>query len=44
MRLREHLPRIGDVEILLKRGHRDNELTRYRYDVVLHVGDARFPR
>jgi SAM-dependent methyltransferase len=36
--LREHLPRIGSVEILLKRGRSDNELTRYRYDAVLHIG------
>ena len=31
-------PRISGVEILLKRGQSHNELTRYRYDVVLHVG------
>jgi amino acid adenylation domain-containing protein len=30
-------PRIRHVEILLKRGHEINELTKYRYDVVLHV-------
>jgi SAM-dependent methyltransferase len=34
-------PRIAGVEILLKRGHAHNEITRYRYDVVLHVGDAK---
>jgi amino acid adenylation domain-containing protein len=32
---------IGEVSILLKRGQADNELTRYRYDVVLRVGAAR---
>ncbi|HWE77519.1 MAG TPA: methyltransferase, partial [Pseudolabrys sp.] len=32
------IPRISSVEILLKRGQARNELTRYRYDVVLHVG------
>src|SRR5262249_17074310 len=32
-----HLPRVGAVEILLKRGRADNELNRYRYDVLLHV-------
>ena len=32
-----HLPRISHVEILVKRGHAHNELTRFRYDVVLHV-------
>lgn len=31
-------PRISGVEILLKRGRAHNELTRYRYDVVLQVG------
>jgi amino acid adenylation domain-containing protein len=33
------LPRISHVEIHLKRGQAHNELTRFRYDVVLHVGD-----
>lgn len=36
--LQQHLPQISRVEIQLKRGHYQNELTRYRYDVVLHVG------
>jgi SAM-dependent methyltransferase len=35
------IPRIAGVEILLKRGPADNELTRYRYDVVLHVGETK---
>lgn len=35
--LQEYFPRVQDVEILLKRGLADNELTRYRYDVVLHL-------
>ncbi|MCP5150487.1 MAG: amino acid adenylation domain-containing protein [Chromatiales bacterium] len=30
-------PRVRAVEILLKRGQSDNELTQFRYDVVLHV-------
>ena len=34
------LPRIGSLDISLKRGRSDNELTRYRYDVVLHVGEG----
>ncbi len=29
--------RISDVEIFLKRGRYQNELTRFRYDVFLHV-------
>jgi amino acid adenylation domain-containing protein/thioester reductase-like protein len=33
--------RIHDVEVLLRRGHFENELNAYRYDVVLHVGEAR---
>src|SRR5215470_16999711 len=38
--LRAKLPRISHVEIHLKRGSAHNELTRFRYDAVLHVGDA----
>jgi acyl carrier protein len=38
--LQKHLPQIGSVDILLKRGRTDNELTRYRYDAVLHVGEV----
>ena len=33
------LPGISAVEVQLKRGRAENELTRYRYDVVLHVGE-----
>jgi len=36
--LKEHLPQISHVEIQLKRGRDRNELTRFRYDVVLHIG------
>lgn len=35
--LAEHLPEIEGVEVALKRGHADNELTRFRYDVVLRL-------
>ncbi|WP_369386594.1 non-ribosomal peptide synthase/polyketide synthase [Streptomyces sp. CG1] len=34
-------PRLTGVEVLLKRGSADNELTAYRYEVVLHTGAAR---
>ncbi|QEV21850.1 non-ribosomal peptide synthetase [Streptomyces alboniger] len=34
-------PRIGSVKVLPKRGTADNELTRYRYDVVLTVTGER---
>ena len=36
--LKEHLPAISHVEMQLKRGRYQNELTRFRYDVVLHIG------
>jgi amino acid adenylation domain-containing protein/non-ribosomal peptide synthase protein (TIGR01720 family) len=36
--LRDHLPQIRKVEIQPKRGWYHNELTRFRYDVVLQVG------
>ncbi|MEQ9620457.1 amino acid adenylation domain-containing protein [Coleofasciculus chthonoplastes] len=35
--LGEQLERISHVEIQLKRGRSHNELTRFRYDVVLHI-------
>ena len=34
------LPGISSVEVLLKRGRSHNELTRYRYDVILRVGGS----
>jgi amino acid adenylation domain-containing protein/non-ribosomal peptide synthase protein (TIGR01720 family) len=36
--LKERLPQISHVEVQLKRGHYHNELTKFRYDVILHVG------
>ncbi|HEU0079803.1 MAG TPA: amino acid adenylation domain-containing protein, partial [Longimicrobiaceae bacterium] len=36
--LGEELDRVGEVETLHKRGRFHNELTQFRYDVVLHVG------
>ncbi|HZB45820.1 MAG TPA: AMP-binding protein, partial [Pyrinomonadaceae bacterium] len=39
--LRRRLPSITGVDIQLKRGRHDNELTRFRYDVVLGVGGHR---
>ncbi|HEY0738970.1 MAG TPA: thioesterase domain-containing protein, partial [Herpetosiphonaceae bacterium] len=35
--LQQHLPRIGHVEMQLKRGRFHNEFTQFRYDVVLHI-------
>ena len=36
--LKDQFPQISDVEIQLKRGHYRNELTQFRYDVVVHFG------
>ena len=36
--LKDQFPQISDVEIQLKRGRNHNELTQFRYDVVLHLG------
>ncbi|MBC8086229.1 MAG: amino acid adenylation domain-containing protein [Phycisphaerae bacterium] len=41
--LRLHLPRITTARALVKRGHAVNELTKYRYDVVLHLDGASAP-
>ncbi|PUE53048.1 hypothetical protein B9Z45_13195 [Limnohabitans sp. 2KL-17] len=37
--LAQRHPRVSHVEVLHKHGHALNELTSYRYDVVVHVGD-----
>ena len=34
---------VGRVQVQLKRGRRHNELTRFRYDVLLHVGSDPVP-
>nr|WP_283809171.1 non-ribosomal peptide synthetase [Tumebacillus amylolyticus] len=39
--LQQQLPHIGHVEILPKRGVAHNELTQFRYDVILHIGTER---
>jgi amino acid adenylation domain-containing protein len=41
--LQSRLPQISRVEINLKRGCVHNELTCFRYDVVLRVGEAGLP-
>jgi amino acid adenylation domain-containing protein len=40
MDLHEHLPQIAHLQIQLRRGHAHNELTRFRYDVILTMGMA----
>ena len=39
-KLKRHLPQIGHVQILPKRGTSENEMTRFRYDVVLHIASS----
>ncbi|WP_460199921.1 hypothetical protein [Scytonema sp. NUACC21] len=41
--LKQHLPKISHVDILLERGCSQNELTKFRYDVILHVDDKPVP-
>ncbi len=36
-------PEIARVEIQLKRGRHENELTKFRYDVILHLGKQLAP-
>lgn len=36
--LKHHFPQISHVEIQPKRGHYQNELTKFRYDATLHIG------
>ncbi|MDN3358158.1 non-ribosomal peptide synthetase [Actinomadura sp. DC4] len=38
--LRAELEGIGGIDVHVKRGRHDNEVTRYRYDVVLRKGEA----
>ena len=42
--LQQALPGIARVEIQLKRGRCENELTRFRYDVTLHLGKRELSR
>jgi amino acid adenylation domain-containing protein/thioester reductase-like protein len=36
--LQQHLPKIGRVQIELKRGQHHNEMTKFRYDAILYIG------
>jgi ubiquinone/menaquinone biosynthesis C-methylase UbiE len=38
--LQGRLPRVSKVEIQLRQGRGDNEMSRYRYSAILHVGQA----
>ncbi len=37
--LRQHLPEITAVQVMPKRGRYDNQLTRFRYETILRIGD-----
>jgi amino acid adenylation domain-containing protein len=41
--LKQHLPKISQVAIRPKQGRYHNELTRFRYQVVIHVGPQADP-
>ncbi|BAY26129.1 amino acid adenylation domain protein [Calothrix sp. NIES-2100] len=41
--LKHHIPRISHVQTLLKRGHSQNELIKFRFDVILHVETKMYP-
>jgi acyl carrier protein len=42
--LGHYYPKVSRVEVLLKRGGFDNEMSQFRYDAVIHVGeDAEVP-
>jgi amino acid adenylation domain-containing protein len=38
--VKRHLAGVSDVEIQLKRGRHHNEMTLFRYDVLLHIGSC----
>jgi len=42
--LRQRLPRIGRIEIHLKRGEAHNKLTGFRYQAVLRIGEPTEPQ
>jgi amino acid adenylation domain-containing protein len=39
----EEIPGVAHAEVWLKRGHGADEMTRFRYDVLLYVGEAPAP-
>ena len=42
--LPERIPQIGEVRVDLRNGRHQNELTRFRYDAVLRIGERAEPR
>jgi amino acid adenylation domain-containing protein/thioester reductase-like protein len=41
--LKHHCPQISHIQLQLKRGYYHNELTRFRYDVILHIAKNLLP-
>jgi amino acid adenylation domain-containing protein len=41
--VKEHLPQVSHVEILPKRARLQNEMTRFRYQVIIHIGEQFAP-
>ena len=41
--LNRHIPSISGVQVLLKRGNYLNEMTKFRYDVTLRIGQEDIP-
>ncbi|MEH1781716.1 MAG: amino acid adenylation domain-containing protein, partial [Nostoc sp.] len=41
LKIAEEFPEVNNVEILLKEGNSSNELTKFRYDVVIHLGEKK---
>ncbi|MED2795981.1 condensation domain-containing protein [Bacillus wiedmannii] len=43
-KLQNEIPEIGHVEIKYKKEKNLNEMTRFRYDVILHIGECNFAK
>ncbi|MEA5576036.1 amino acid adenylation domain-containing protein [Anabaena sp. UHCC 0451] len=41
LKIAEEFPEVNHVEVLLKTGNSANELTKFRYDVVIHLGEKK---
>ena len=41
--LKQHLPQISRIDVMPKRGRYHNELTRFRYQVMMHIGETAPP-
>jgi amino acid adenylation domain-containing protein len=41
LKIAEEFPQVNNVEILLKEGNSSNELTKFRYDVIIHLGEEK---